>query len=236
MPAPEGNRYAQGNDGGPGAPPGNDRARGNDGGAPPGNNRAQGNDGGAPQNNQHATKHGLHADPDNLLAHLRENDPEGFAWIHGKYESYLDAAPFERHTGLAEQLLQVCVREYSIWKASGIQLREGLVQEKIRTDDRGEVIEYEGEPLTTQVESAANLPVDRMESSVVRRLKELGVMPGSSTDGFVGGQSVHLVSDDYEVLVEEDEDLEADEIEYEVVLESDGDEAGPAVDDTDGEA
>jgi hypothetical protein len=233
MGAPENNSFAEGNPGGPGAPPGNDRARNNDGGAPPGNDRARGNNGGAPENNQHATKHGLHADPDNLLAHLRENDKEGFAWIHGKYESYLDAAPFERHTALAEQLLQVCVREYSIWKASGIQLREGLVQEKVRTDDRGEVIEYEGEPLTTQVETAANLPVDRMESTVVRRLKELGVMPGSSTDGFVGGQSVHLVSDDYEIIVEEDEDLEADDTEYEIVMESDGDEAATAVDDTD---
>ena len=126
-------------------------------------------DGSSHEGNQNATSHGLHSDPVNLLDELYEDDEEAYAWIQDKFESYLKVAPFDRGSAHADQLMQVCVREYSIWKASGLQIDSGVVTEQTREGEHGlyEVAE----------ESPVNLPLDRMERTVVQRLEKLGVMP-----------------------------------------------------------
>lgn len=126
-------------------------------------------DGSSHEGNQNATKHGLHSDPVDLLDDLYENNEEAYAWIQDKFESYLTVAPFDRETAYADQLMQVCVREYSIWKASGLQIDNGVVTEQTQEGEHGL---YEVEQ-----ESPVNLPLDRMERTVVQRLEKLGVMP-----------------------------------------------------------
>jgi len=115
------------------------------------------------------TKHGLRSDPVKLLEHLRETDEKAYAWIQDKFESYLEVAPFGRDTAHADQLLQICVREYSIWKASSIQVNEGVITKEKKV--AGEAI------IKVDVENPASKSLDRMERTVVKRLEKLGVMP-----------------------------------------------------------
>jgi hypothetical protein len=116
--------------------------------------------------NQNARSHGLHADPANVLDDLAERDTDGYEWVMSKYDSYLDTAPFGDGTAKADQLKQVAVQEYTIWKATGIQLKRGVVR---RTGDG-------------IAESPVNLPLDRMKRTVTRRLKELGVLDDPDTE------------------------------------------------------
>lgn len=115
------------------------------------------------------TTHGLRSDPVKLLESIRENDEKAYAWIQDKFESYLSVAPFERDTAHADQLLQICVREYSIWKASQIQVNDGILTKEKKV--AGEAI------IKVDVENPASKSLDRMERTVVKRLEKLGVMP-----------------------------------------------------------
>jgi len=115
------------------------------------------------------TTHGLRSDPVNLLEDLRKRDEKAFAWVQDKFESYLTHAPFDRDSAYSDQLLQVCVREYSIWKASGIQIDNGVVTKEKKVAGEG-VIQVD-------VDNPANKALDRMERTVVKRLNKLGVMP-----------------------------------------------------------
>jgi len=115
------------------------------------------------------TSHGLRSDPVNLLEKIRREDEEAYAWIQDKFESYLKVAPFERETAHADQLLQICVREYSIWKASQIQINDGILTKEKKV--AGEAI------IQVDVENPASKSLDRMERTVVKRLEKLGVMP-----------------------------------------------------------
>ena len=126
-------------------------------------------DNGAPEGNKNATTHGLRSDPVELLEHLRETDEEAYAWIQDKFESYLTVAPFNRDSAHADQLLQICVREYSIWKASSIQVNDGILTQEMKVAGDG--------VLEVTVENPAAKSLDRMERTVVKRLEKLGVMP-----------------------------------------------------------
>lgn len=159
---------ARGGDGDGGTPPP----------APPGNDYAVGNSGGgAPPQNQNAAKHHLHSDPCNVLETLWRENPDGYRWVMAKYDYYLSEAPFteESSPALADQLRQIATREYAIWQASGLQISEGVVKKTHERLSDGELVEMEAE-------HSANLPLDRMERTVTRRLKELGVLPVDDTD------------------------------------------------------
>lgn len=160
-----------------------------------GNDHAEGNPGGgAPAGNQNATRHGLHSDPDHLLQHLEETDPAAREWITRKFTGYLEEAPFGLDSPKADQLLQVATREYSIWQATGLQIREGVV--KTQAVQAGD-----GEWIQAEKEHAANMPLDRMEKTVTKRLKELGVL-GNSPDARMAG-AIELRSEDYVIKADD---------------------------------
>jgi hypothetical protein len=128
------------------------------------------NDGPDPEKlrgNQNARTHGIHADPANVLDDLAESDADGYEWVMAKYDSYLRDAPFGDGSAKADQLKQVATQEYIIWKATGYQLKAGV----IRRGDDGAV-----------ERSPVNLPLDRMQRTVTRRLKELGVLDDPETE------------------------------------------------------
>lgn len=142
------------------------------GGAPPGNDFAVGNPGGgAPVGNQNAATHHLHSDPDNLLSWLESHEPDAYQWVRAKYESYLEDAPFQAGTAKADQLLQVAAMEYALWKAQGIQIREGVLKQTHMRSADGDLVEVVDE-------HPVNQPLDRMAKRATRRLKELGVLGG----------------------------------------------------------
>lgn len=123
---------------------------------------------GAPKGNQNSARHGLYSDPANVLDDLAEKDPEGYDWILKKYDSYLDDAPFEDGSAKADQLKQICVQEFIIWRASGLQLENGIV---VATN------EPEGNKYGDRIKDhPVNKPLDRMQRTVTSRLKELGIL------------------------------------------------------------
>lgn len=123
---------------------------------------------GAPEGNQNATRHGLYADPANVLEELSESDPEGYEWVCKKYDSYIDDAPFADGSAKADHLKQIATQEYIIWKATGFQLQGGVV---VQTDAPA------GAGLADRVaENPVNRPLDRMQRTVMQRLRDLGVL------------------------------------------------------------
>jgi hypothetical protein len=115
---------------------------------------------------QNARTHGVHADPANVLDDFADRDPDTYEWVMSKYESYLDASPFDDGSAKADLLKQVATEEYTIWKATGHQLRNGVVRQ---TDDGIE-------------KSPVNLLLDRMHRTVTRRLERSGAVDYDDSD------------------------------------------------------
>ncbi|WP_254530456.1 hypothetical protein [Natrinema gelatinilyticum] len=165
-----------------------------------GNGHAVGNPGGSPPaKNQNAATHHLHADPDNVLPYLKENEPEAFEWVKNKYDSYLEDAPFEHCSGKADKLLETVVCEFSIWKARGIQIRDGIVT---KTHKRG----ADGELYQVEDEQPHNQAVNRMDRQVMSKLEKLGIFDDQSDDSPNGP-----LSNEYYTVVTKDSSDESDE-------------------------
>lgn len=155
-----------------------------DGSSHEGNDNAVGNDGGAPDKNQNAMKTGLHSDPVGLFEWLEEHEPKSAEWILQKVIAFSTDAPFEVFTDPVEsfeefqdsdvgvtakgdELLQTCVRDYSRWRAAKRQLKEGIITEQTRQSDSG--------PYTVMDSNPVNLDLDRMDRTVTKLRKDLGV-------------------------------------------------------------
>lgn len=141
-----------------------------------GNDFAKGNaGGGAPLENQNAMKHGLFSQPDNLLNYLEREESENYQWVQAKFESYLEDAPFEDGTAKTDKLLEVCVLEYAVWRARGIQVRNGIVEKTHTKSNDGELIEI-------NVERSENQPVNRIDRQVMSKLKNLDILDDPDHD------------------------------------------------------
>lgn len=125
--------------------------------------------GGAPKGNSNASTHNLYADRSNYYHRL---DREDQLWIDLLVESFLEDAPFDRENlGKLEQLRQVAIDMHKIRTANEYIWNEGLAQLKTIDFD-----ENSGEEIEAEVENILNLPVDRLQRQVTKRLKELGVL------------------------------------------------------------
>jgi len=190
MTAPENNRFAVGNDGGP--PKGSQNALGNSGGA-------------APENNQNNRQHGLYSVPSKALEWIKENDPEGLHWIADKHETYAARASFDRTDGLGDYLLMTCVLEYATWTATGKMISEGMVVEApLKDSENNPVYGDDGDLITTERENAVALPLDRVLKQVQRRLDKLGVLPSADNRQ---ADMQELENEEYQIILD-DEDFQ----------------------------
>jgi hypothetical protein len=190
MTAPENNRFAVGNDGGP--PKGSQNALGNSGGA-------------APENNQNNRQHGLYSVPSKALEWIKENDPEGLHWIADKHETYAERASFDRNDGLGDYLLMTCVLEYATWTATGKMISEGMVVEApLKDSENNPVYGDDGDLITTERENAVALPLDRVLKQVQRRLDKLGVLPSADNRQ---ADMQELENEEYQIVLD-DEDFQ----------------------------
>lgn len=154
--------------------------------------------GGAPKRNQNASRHGLYADPANVLDNLAERDGPGYDWVMKKYDSYLDTAPFADGSAKADQLKQVVAQEFIVWRAIGVQLEDGLVVETNEPDGNAF-----GDRLK---EHPVNLPLDRMQRTVSNRLADLGVLDDEA-DAEAGGSKADAIRE----LMASVDDADADD-------------------------
>lgn len=186
------------------APKGNSYALGNSGGAPRGNSNAEGH--GAPAQNQNGAKHHIYSnDPGDVLKHLEENEPEAYEWVQAKFSSYLEDAPFPADSAKADQLLQIVTAEYSVWCGRGIQVRDGLLKKTHIKGSDGELVEVEDE-------HSINQPTNRLEKTVTRRLKELGILDDPDSQQ---AEAMALSNESYTIDLGDGVDADADGVEEE---------------------
>lgn len=152
---------------------------------------------GPPKNNKNAMKHGLRADPVGLFDWLVENEPTAAEWIVSKLVNYSYDAPqpvFEtdfsppeaeeaeaddvamRLTAYGDDILQMCVRDWSRWKASKIQAKEGIIKEQMQRTTDGDLVEVEDS-------NPVNLDLDRMDRTISRIKKDYGLTPDDKASG-----------------------------------------------------
>jgi len=107
--------------------------------------------------------------------YYRKLSPNEQIWVDKLVESFVNDAPFdEEHLGKMEILRNVAVDLHKIRQANDYIEDENMSQEVIiDTDD-------EGRPIKGEKENILNLPVDRLERSTTKRLKDLGVIDESA--------------------------------------------------------
>lgn len=144
---------------------------------------------GAPEGNKNALKSGIGSnDPTGLLDFLARRNPEALDWIDRQLQYYARIAPEavyaveshptvegseirERLTGYGWQVLQVALKEYTIYRAQKRQLAEGMVTERTKASG--------GQAVTVEGENPVNLPIERADKTLIRKKKELGLLPES---------------------------------------------------------
>lgn len=154
-------------------------------------------DGSSHEGNQNAMSTGVHSDPVNLFDHLAENDPVAAAYIIEKLHDYADQAPkpvfvigvapddvdsYEdvttALTAYGDDLLLLCIRDYTRWRASKQQIVEGVTTEQTRSGDHG--------TYTVTDENPVNLALDRQDKTALRMKDKFGLLPDTGADVEVG--------------------------------------------------
>lgn len=75
----------------------------------------------------------------------------------------------EEGTAKANELLEVRILEYAVWRARGIQVCNGLVKKTHIGGSDGELIEID-------VERPENQPANRIDQQVMSKLKSLNIL------------------------------------------------------------
>lgn len=154
-------------------------------------------DGESHAGNQNAMKTGVHSDPVNLFDWLAENDAAGMAYILSKLHDHAEAAPKPVFvvdvtpetvdsfgdveaalTAYGDDLLLMCIRDYTRWRASKQQVIEGVTTEQTRSGDHG--------PYTVVDENPVNLALDRQDKTTLRMKDKFGLLPDTGADVEVG--------------------------------------------------
>jgi len=156
-----------------------------------------GDPGGVPpekaEGNQNAMKTGVHSDPVNLFEYLADHDPTALAYILDKLHEYAAESPREVFvvditpddvesfadaeaalTAYGDDLLLICIRDYTRWRATKRQVEEGLLTEQVRSGDHG--------PYTVTDSNPINLDLDRLDRTSVKLKDRFDLLPNDSAD------------------------------------------------------
>jgi len=145
------------------------------------------------EGNQNAMTTGVNSDPVNLFNWCAENEPEALSYIltklwdyskHSSREVFVadfnadDVECFEdvevQTTGHGDDLLLMCIRDYSRWRGSKKQIVEGLTTEQVRQGEHGTYTVTDANPV--------NLQLDRMDKTTIQQKDKLGVLPDDGAD------------------------------------------------------
>lgn len=125
-------------------------------------------DSGTKKGEAKALKHGLYSDRSTYYQNL---DYDEQAWVDEMIDGLVEKAPFdEDDLGEMEILRQTVIDMHILRNTNAYIQQNGIAQTKIiDTDDKGD-------PVEAEVENILNLPKDRLQRSVTKRLKELGIL------------------------------------------------------------
>lgn len=124
---------------------------------------------GAPENNGNNEKHGLYAD---RQAYYTRRTPEEKAWIDSVYDSLIDDAPFSKDNFAKSQMVRnIAIDMHKLRRANDYIDEVGVVH-------KDKVVGYtdDGKPMMEDQENALNIAYDRLNRTLTKQLKELGIL------------------------------------------------------------
>lgn len=123
----------------------------------------------------YAETHGLHSKRSNYY----DNRPaEEKAWIDKTIQSMLDDAPFTKDDFQKFGMLRnIAIDMHKLRRANDYIDEEGLVSENVVRGEDGEpIVNQSGEVVTQPDENPVNLAYDRLNRTMTKQLKELGLL------------------------------------------------------------
>lgn len=123
----------------------------------------------ANEGNNYAEKHGLHADRQNYYKNRSTDEQQ---WIDAVVESLLDDAPFGPDNFAKMTMLRnVAIDMHKLKNANDFVDQAGLVQ-----TDQTVGYSNDGKPIKEDKENPVNITYDRLNRTMTRQLKELGIL------------------------------------------------------------
>ena len=123
----------------------------------------------AQKGNNYAEKHGLYADRQN---YYDNRSSEEQAWIDAVVESLVDDAPFGPDNFAKMQMLRnIAIDMHKLQNANDFIDKAGLVEE-----DKVVGYSQDGKPIKEDQENPINVTYDRLNRTMTRQLKELGLL------------------------------------------------------------
>lgn len=117
----------------------------------------------------YAEKHGLYADRQNYYSNRSDGEQ---AWIDAIVESLLDDAPFGPDSFAKMQMVRnIAIDMHKLQRANDYIDQKGVV-------DKDKTVGYtdDGKPIKVDEENVLNVAYDRLDKTVTRKLKELGIL------------------------------------------------------------
>jgi len=117
----------------------------------------------------YAEKHGLYADRQNYYSNRPEREQ---AWIDGVTESLLDDAPFGPDNFAKMQMVRnIAIDMHKLQRANDYIDEKGVVHK-----DKTVGYTDDGRPIKQDEENVLNVAYDRLNRTLTRQLKELGIL------------------------------------------------------------
>jgi len=131
--------------------------------------------GGAPKGNQNAKKHGIYSQRSNYYNDL---PAEQKAWVDSLVQSMMDDAPFDEDNFQKFQMVrEIAIDMHKKRHANDYIAEEGIIQENmVRDEDGNPVTDKNGELVTEAEENPVNMAYDRLDRTMTRKMKELGIL------------------------------------------------------------
>jgi hypothetical protein len=143
---------------------------------------------GAPKNNVNAAKHNLYTERSNYYENLAAVEQ---AWIDELVRSMLNDAPFGADNFQKFQMLrEIAIDMHKKRQANDYTAEEGLIQENIVRDDEGDPVMRDGDLVTEDEENPINIAYDRLDRTMTRKMKELGLLDDPESQKAESGQSI----------------------------------------------
>jgi hypothetical protein len=137
----------------------------------------------ANEGNNYAEKHGLYADRQN---YYKNRSPEEQQWIDAVTESLLDDAPFDGDNFAKMQMVRnIAIDMHKMQDANTFIDQTGLA----RTD---KTVAYgpDGSPIKEDKENPINVTYDRLNRTMTRQLKELGILDDPESQQAEASQNI----------------------------------------------
>lgn len=135
------------------------------------------------EGNNYAEKHGLYADRQN---YYKNRSPEAQQWIDAVVESLLDDAPFDGDNFAKMQMVRnIAIDMHKMQDANTFIDQTGLA----RTD---KTVGYgpDGSPIKEDKENPINVTYDRLNRTMTRQLKELGILDDPDSQQAEANQNI----------------------------------------------